>query len=41
MGYRSEVGMILSAEAYELLVCELEKERVDRILNNNNPDKFN
>lgn len=41
MGYRSEVGMILSAEAYELLVCELDKERVDRILNNNNPDKFN
>ena len=41
MGYRSEVGMILSTEAYELLVCELEKERVDRILNNNNPDKFN
>ena len=40
MGYRSEVGMILSAESYELLVCELEKERVDRILNNNNPDKF-
>ena len=40
MGYRSEVGIILSAEAYELLVCELEKERVDRILNNNNPDKF-
>ena len=40
MGYRSEVGIILSAEAYELLVCELEKERVDRILNNNSPDKF-
>ena len=40
MGYRSEVGMILSAESYELLVCELEKERVDRILNNNSPDKF-
>ena len=41
MGYRSEVGIILSAEAYELLVCELEKERVDRILNNNNPQAFN
>ena len=41
MGYRSEVGMILSAESYELLVCELEKERVDRILNNNNPQAFN
>ena len=40
MGYRSEVGMILSAESYELLVCELEKERVDRILNNNRPEKF-
>ena len=41
MGYRSEVGIILSAEAYELLVCELEKERVDRILNNNRPEAFN
>ena len=40
MGYRSEVGIILSAEAYELLVCELEKERVDRILNNNRPEAF-
>lgn len=41
MGYRSEVGIILSAEAYELLVCELEKERVDRIVSNNNPQAFN
>lgn len=41
MGYRSEVGMILSAESYELLVCELEKERVDRIVSNNNPQAFN
>ena len=40
MGYRSEVGIILSAEAYEMLVCELEKERVDRILNNNRPEAF-
>ena len=40
MGYRSEVGIILSAESYELLVCELEKERVDRILNNNKPEAF-
>ena len=41
MGYRSEVGIILSAEAYDLLVCELEKERVDGILNNNKPKTFN